>query len=91
MSLILAKVVIYVTAYCPYCVHAKNLLDSKSVQYEVINVEHNNDLKIEMLKKSGGRKTVPQIFINDKHLGGYDDLKALNDKGELDKILNIAK
>jgi glutaredoxin 3 len=84
-----SKIVIYTTGYCPYCVKAKRLLDQKDVSYQEINVENNLELREELVKKSGGRKTVPQIFINDQHIGGCDDLYALEDKNELDKIIGL--
>ncbi len=84
-----SKIVIYTTSYCPYCVKAKRLLDQKDVSYKEINVEDNLELRQELVKKSGGRKTVPQIFINDQHIGGCDDLYALEEKNELDKIIGL--
>lgn len=79
---------IYTTTYCPYCVKAKQLLSMKKQKFTEINVEGDNIARIALAEKSGGRKTVPQIFINGKHIGGCDDLYALEDSGELDKILN---
>ena len=81
------KIEIYTTTRCPYCVKAKNLLSSKDLDYIEINIEQDPSLKEEMMAKSGGRKTVPQIFINDAHIGGCDDLHATNDSGKLDKII----
>lgn len=83
----MAKVVVYSKSYCPYCDRAKNLLTSKNATYEEINVE--NDPKLyDDLKKKTGLMTVPQIFINDKLIGGYTDLAALDQKGGLDPLLN---
>jgi len=79
---------IYTTNYCPYCVKAKQLLSMKKQKFTEINVEGDNEARLALAEKSGGRKTVPQIFINGKHVGGCDDLYALEDSGELDKILN---
>ena len=81
------KIIIYTKDYCPYCVKAKQLLKNKNVNFTEIDITDNQSLIEEMLLKSSGRKTVPQIFIDDFHVGGCDDLYALNDKGELDKIL----
>lgn len=84
----MASVIIYSTLTCPYCSNAKALLDEKGVKYQEVLVDKDPIKKNEMLSKSNGRRTVPQIFINDKHIGGFDDLKALNDKGDLDPLLN---
>ncbi len=81
------KIIIYTKSYCPYCVKAKQLLKNKNVNFTEIDITNNQSLIEEMLLKSSGRKTVPQIFIDDFNVGGCDDLYALNDKGELDKIL----
>ena len=83
------KVVMYTGNPCPYCVYAKALLDSKKIPYEEINVWKDDSKREEMLKKSNGMKTIPQIFIEDKHVGGYVELKALESKGELDLLLGI--
>ncbi len=80
------KVVIYSKVVCPYCVKAKFLLKRKNVQYDEIMIDTEEKM-IKMLEKSGGRKTVPQIFIGDRHVGGCDDLYELEERGELDKIL----
>ncbi|MDF2965638.1 MAG: glutaredoxin 3 [Rickettsiaceae bacterium] len=81
------KVTIYTTTVCPYCVKAKLLLNQKKVEYTEINVENDDDLRQKMMEKAGGRRTVPQIFIDDYHVGGCDDLYALDAQGELDKLL----
>jgi len=81
------KIEIYTTSYCPYCVKAKMLLQAKDVAFKEINVEGDNDARIRLAEKSGGRKTVPQIFINGSHVGGCDDLYALDKDGKLDKML----
>lgn len=78
---------IYTTTYCPYCVKAKNLLSQKGVDFEEISVENDAALREEMVKLSGGRKTVPQIFIEDVHVGGCDDLYKLENEGKLDSLL----
>ena len=80
------KIVIYTKNYCPYCDRAKNLLKAKKASYEEINVEQKEGF-YEELKKKTGMMTVPQIFINDKLIGGYTDLAALDQKGQLDPLL----
>ena len=80
-------ITIYTKDYCPHCKKAKVLLDIKKQKYQEIDITHDPETAVKMVEMSGGRKTVPQIFINGKHIGGCDDLYALNDKGELDKIL----
>lgn len=82
----MAKVIIYSTASCSYCVRAKMLLDQKKVPYEEIRIDLDDQKRAEMIERSG-RKTVPQIFINDQHIGGFDDMWALEQKGELDPLL----
>lgn len=83
----MAKIVIYSTPICPYCVRAKELLKKKGQSYEEVDISANPMVRDEMMEKSGGRRTVPQIFINDQHIGGFDDLAALEQKGELDALL----
>ncbi len=83
----MAEIIIYTTNYCPYCVKAKQLLHNKGVTFEEIDLTNDDAGRIELVKKSGGRKTVPQIFINDQHIGGCDDLYALEAKKELDPLL----
>ena len=82
----MANVVVYSTDYCPYCIRARALLDKKDINYQLIDVAHDDALRQEMMTKSG-RHTVPQIFINDTPIGGCDDLFALNESGQLDKLL----
>jgi len=83
------NIVIYTKPICPYCVKAKNLLKIKGVeQWEEIDISANPDKLTEMLDKSNGARTVPQIFIGDTHVGGFDDLDALNNAGNLDKLLD---
>ncbi len=81
------KVVIYTSSYCPYCISAKRLLDSKGVKYEEISVDGRSAVRAEMTAKAGGRYTVPQIWIDARHVGGCDDLHALEDAGKLDALL----
>ena len=83
----MAKVVIYTTQYCPYCVRAKQLLNHKGVAFDEIDVGNDDDLREKMIDESGGRRTVPQIFIDGKGVGGYDELYALDQEGELDRLL----
>lgn len=77
------KALIYTTNTCPYCTKAKILLQQKNISYSEINITNNQELRDQMIKISGGRKTVPQIFINDQHIGGCDDLYALDSEGKL--------
>lgn len=79
-------VVVYAKHYCPYCARAKSLLHDKGVAFTGIEVAFDPDLQAEMIARSG-RRTVPQLFIDGRHIGGYDDLAALNKSGELDEIL----
>lgn len=81
-------VTIYTTRSCPYCIAAKRLLDRKGVQYDEIAVDGNYALRAEMEQRSG-RYTVPQIWIGAQHVGGSDDLYALERAGQLDVLLNI--
>lgn len=82
----MAKVEVYTTDYCPYCTKAKTLLDMKGIAYTAIDVTGDDDARIALVEKSEGRRTVPQIFIDDKPIGGFDDLNALKESGELDKL-----
>ena len=83
-----AKVLMYSTAVCPYCVRAEQLLKRKGVlEIEKIRVDLQPELRVAMMEKTG-RRTVPQIYINDEHVGGYDDLVALDHAGTLDKLLS---
>ncbi|WP_341793758.1 MULTISPECIES: glutaredoxin 3 [unclassified Rickettsia] len=85
---ILHTVIIYTLAHCPFCIKAKALLDDKHVAYQEIAVEDFTEEQREILiKKAGGKKTVPQIFIDNVHIGGCDDLFALEKEGRLDKLL----
>lgn len=83
----MADVIIYSTPICPYCDRAKALLKAKGQKYNVIDVSTDPALREEMMQKAGGRRTVPQIFINGKHIGGFDDLHALDQRGGLDPLL----
>ena len=81
------KVIIYTGPICNFCSAAKHLLSKKKISYEEIDIGNDDKKREEMLKKSNGAKTVPQIFIGEKHVGGYVELKALENKGELDSLL----
>jgi len=81
---------IYTTRVCPYCVRAKRLFDKKGVAYTEIDVSNDVDLRDSMVKRAGGRQTVPQIFIGGTHVGGCDDLYALDSAGKLDPLLGAA-
>lgn len=83
----MAKVEIYTADYCPYCLRAKQLLDFKDIDYTEVDITSNDELRAELIIKAEGRRTVPQVFINGQPVGGYDDIKALEDSGELDKLL----
>lgn len=79
-------VVIYTTRYCPFCIRAKYLLDNKNVPYKEISVDGKPELRAEMTAKAG-RHTVPQIWIGGHHVGGCDELMAIERSGQLDKLL----
>ena len=79
-------VTLYTTAYCPYCINAKALLTRKGVTYEEIDVSRSPELMAQMLQRSK-RRSVPQIFIGEHHVGGFDDLAALERGGKLDVLL----
>jgi glutaredoxin 3 len=84
----MARVKIYTTPICPYCVRAKSLLKKKGAEIDEIDVFMNGDARSEMEAKSGGRQTVPQIFVGETHVGGCDDLYDLEHDGKLDSLLN---
>ena len=83
----MAKVEIYTKAFCPYCSRATRLIEGKGVTYEEYDVTMGGPKKAEMVERSGGRMTMPQIFINGRHIGGSDDLAALDRQGGLDPLL----
>lgn len=83
----MAQVEIYTTQVCPYCVKAKELLKRKGVEPVEIRVDTDDERRDEMLQRAQGRRSVPQIFINDMHVGGCDDLYALESAGKLDEML----
>lgn len=83
----MAPITIYTKAFCPYCVRAKRLLDQKGAGYVEIDITMGGAKRQEMLARANGRTTVPQIFIGETHVGGFDDMAALDRRGELDPLL----
>ena len=83
----MAKVEIYTKFLCPYCTRAKSLLTGKGVSFEEHDISMGGPLRAEMVERSGGRQTVPQVFIDGRHIGGSDDLAALERAGQLDPLL----
>lgn len=80
------RITIYGTDWCPYCNAAKSLLDRKGVAYEEIDAS-DPEVRADMIQRAHGRRTVPQIFVGDRHIGGYDDMAALDRRGQLDPLL----
>jgi len=85
----MAKVEIYSTMFCPYCARARSLLQRKGVTFIDVDVDAEPARRVEMVKRAGGRYTVPQIFIDGEHIGGSDDLMALESAGKLDAKLGV--
>ncbi len=83
----MSKVEIYSSTWCPFCHRAKRLLLSKGVEFEELDVDADPALRHEMTQRSGGRRTVPQIFVDDRHIGDSDELVALERDGRLNRIL----
>lgn len=83
----MAKVEIYTKFACGFCLRAKRLLDMKRVDYQEYPVDHGGAKKDEMVERAGGRMTVPQIFVNGRHIGGCDELMGLEQQGKLDELL----
>ena len=83
----MARVEIYTKVFCAFCARAKRLLDDKGVAYEEYDITMGGAKRAEMLSRASGRTTVPQIFIDDRHVGGSDDLVALERSGQLDSML----
>lgn len=81
------RIEIYTTPTCPFCIAAKRLLSQKNVTFEETDVSKNPDLRQAMIQRANGRRTVPQIFIDGKHVGGSDELRALDQAGKLDPML----
>ena len=82
----MTEIIIYTKPYCPYCDKAKQLLIKKQKDFQEIDISNSSLKRSEMIEKSKGRTTVPQIFINQKHIGGCDDLYALEQAGKLDAL-----
>lgn len=82
-----AKVEIYTWSRCPFCNRAKALLDQKGVEYSEYCIDGDEDARDKMKVRANGKSSVPQIFIDDRHIGGCDDIHALDDRGELDSLL----
>ncbi len=87
----MAEVELYTTKYCPYCTRARALLQRKGVAYVDIDINDEPDRRSEMVRRANGRSTVPQIFIDGDHIGGCDDLVALDRAGRLDRKLGLAR
>lgn len=87
----MAQVEIYSTLFCPYCARAKSLLERKGIKYVNIDIIEDPSRREEMLSRAGGRTSVPQIFIDGEHIGGSDQLAALDRAGKLDQKLGLAK
>lgn len=85
----MSHVTIYTKAYCPYCVRAKSLLDHKGISYQELRIDEQPELRPQMIERAGGRSTVPQIFIGERHIGGCDDMLALDANGQLDPLLQL--
>ncbi|MEM0514136.1 MULTISPECIES: glutaredoxin 3 [Pseudoalteromonas] len=85
----MSDVVLYSKDYCPFCQRAKALLDKKGVTYTEYDIGLQPELRDEMIKRANGGYTVPQIFIGDQHIGGCDDMMALEARGELNALLNV--
>ena len=81
------RIVVYLSDWCPYCTRARGLLEHKGAKFEIINIDERPEARAEMMARSG-RRSVPQIFIGDTHVGGCDDLYALDAAGGLDPLLN---
>ena len=86
----MSRIEIYSTGSCPYCVAAKNLLKSRGLEWSEVRVDTDMSQRETMLTRSGGRRSVPQIFINDQHVGGYDELVAADRSGKLAQLLESA-
>jgi glutaredoxin 3 len=82
------KIIVYTSNNCSYCVRAKKLLEQKGLSYEEINIQIQTDQREEMISKSNGKRTVPQIFINEAHIGGFQELNKISIEGNLEKYLS---
>ena len=83
-----ANVEIYTWTYCPFCIRAKALLDKKGVEYQEYVIDGDEAARDEMSQRANGKRSVPQIFIDDRHIGGCDDIYSLDRKGELEPLLS---
>ena len=86
----MSNIEIYTWSTCPFCRKAKLLLDNKGVEYTEYDITGDEDARAKMVERTGGPKSVPQIFIDNRHIGGCDDIHALDEKGELDPLLKAA-
>jgi len=82
-----AKVEIYTWSTCPFCLRAKSLLNNKGVNFTEYSIDRDEDARAKMAQRANGRRSLPQIFINDNHIGGCDDIHALERQGKLDEML----
>lgn len=87
----MAKVEIYATMFCPYCARARGLLSKKGVEFVEIDVMMDDAKRDEMVARAGGRSTVPQIFVDGRHIGGADELASLDGQGKLDALLAVGR
>ena len=83
----MAQVTIYTKPYCPYCIRALTLLEKKGIDFVEVEAAFDPEKRQEMVQRAGGRATFPQIFIGDQHIGGCDDMMALDEAGKLDGML----
>jgi glutaredoxin 3 len=84
-----AKVEIYTWRTCPFCIRAKGLLNSKGVEFTEYSIDGDEDARTKMAQRANGKRSVPQIFINDQHIGGCDDIHVLDREGKLDELLAV--
>jgi glutaredoxin 3 len=84
---LMPPITIYTKSWCPYCIAAKNLLKERNAAFTENDIEKKPEKRAEMIQKANGRSTVPQIFIGERHVGGCDDLYALDDRGQLESLL----
>jgi len=87
----MSRVVMYTTTVCPFCMQAKRLLRELRIPWEEINVEDDPQLRMQMMQRAGGRRTVPQIFIDGRSIGGYDELAEMDASGELATLTQAAR
>lgn len=83
----MSRVEIYTKNFCPFCMRAKQLLDAKGIEYQEYRIDQQPELRAPMIERANGGYTVPQIFINDQHIGGCDEMMALESQGKLDALL----